>query len=337
MMAVREGKWKCPACGAVNLGRDMKCSGCGAVRGPNVMFFLEEDAAEVTDQGLLSTAEGGADWHCAFCGTDNRSGVAACRQCGAPREGMKSRETGTVPASAPGAGSAGVAPSGAAPRGAAPAARKAPTRIIAAVAAVVVLLAAAAFVLTRGKEATLTLRGGEWSREIRVERQESVRHEAWRDQVPSDARILRTWQAQRSTEKVLVGTERVKTGTKDMGNGFFSDVFEDRPVYKENPVYGTRAEYEALEWKVIRAASAKGGIADAPTWPDPALAPGEREGARVESAVLSFSSSDPKEAGVAFTYAGAKPGDLASFSVGKDYPVVVRGDKVLSLKREGEK
>jgi hypothetical protein len=325
MMAVREGKWKCPACGAVNLGRDMKCSGCGAVRGPNVKFFLEEDAAEVTDQGLLSTAEGGADWHCAFCGTDNRSGVAACRQCGAPREGMKSRETGTPP------------PAGGVPRGGASAARKAPTRLIAAVAAVVVALAAAAFFLTRGTEATLTLRGGEWSREIRVERQEPARHEAWRDEVPPEARILRTWQAQRSTEKVQAGTERVKTGTKDMGNGFFSDVFEDRPVYKENPVYGTRAEYEALEWKVVRSASVKGGIADPPTWPDPALVPGEREGARVESAVLSFSSSDPKDAGLAFTYGGAKPEELASFSVGKDYPGVVRGDRVLSLKNEGER
>lgn len=331
-MAVREGKWKCPACGAVNLGRDMKCSGCGAVRGPNVKFFLEDDAAEVTDQGLLSTAEGGADWHCAFCGTDNRAGVAACRQCGAPREGMKSRETGTLPPAAPGAG-----PAGGTPRGGAPAARKSPARIIAAVAAVVVVLAAAAFVLTRGKEATLTLRGGEWSREIRVERQEPARHEAWRDEAPADARILRTWQAQRSTEKVQVGTERVKTGTKDMGNGFFSDVLEDRPVYKENPVYATRVEYEALEWKAIRSASAKGGLADPPAWPDPALAPGEREGARVESAVLSFSSSDPKEAGVSFTYAGAKPGELASFSVGQEYPAVVRGDKVLSLERESAK
>jgi len=334
-MAVKEGKWRCPACSAVNLGRDMKCASCGAVRGPNVKFFLEDDAAEVTDQGLLATAAGGADWHCDFCGTDNRAGVTVCRQCGAPKEGMKNRKTGLVeqaPVSGPGGGAspkAGTSQQASGPR------RKPARIIIPAVLAVVAIIAVVLFI-GRGTEDKLRIQGGEWSRSIQVERQEPVRHEAWRDQVPAGARILRTWEAQSSTEKIQVGTEKVKTGTKDMGNGFFEDVFEERPVYTEKPVFAMKAEYEVFEWKAYRDAVSSGGIVDAPSWPDPNLNPGDREGVRTEKAVLRFVSNDPEKKGMVYTYERAKPDELAGFVVGNDYPVVVLGDKVLRFASDKE-
>jgi rubrerythrin len=39
-MAVREGKWRCPHCSAVNRGADLACGGCGATRDQHVTFFL---------------------------------------------------------------------------------------------------------------------------------------------------------------------------------------------------------------------------------------------------------------------------------------------------------
>jgi hypothetical protein len=321
-MAIKEGKWRCPACEAVNLGRDMKCSSCGAVRGPEVKFFLDEDAAELTDQSLLETAASGADWHCAFCGTDNRAGAVSCKQCGAPREGMKSRETGM-------AGAPPAAGSGAAARSPRPA-RK-PTRFVIAAAVVVAVAVGLFLVLGRGTETTLRLQDGSWTRGVLVERQELARHEAWLDAVPAGARVLRSWEAQRGSERVQVGTEKVKTGTKDLGNGFFQDVYEDKPVYQDKPVYGTKAEYEILEWKNYRNESTQGGLSDPPIWPDPRLGPGDREGARTETSVLSFTATDPKLEGKIFTYGGAKAEELSGFSKDRDYPAVVRGDKVIKL------
>lgn len=325
-MAIKEGKWRCPACAAVNAGRDMKCGSCGAVRGPQVKFFLEEDALEVSDEALLGTATGGADWHCDFCGTDNRAAAAACRQCGAPRAGMKERATGLVGQDLPQKGGS---------RPPAPVPRRKPAVLI-AVAALVLVAVAAVFLLTRGTEDKLRLQGGEWSRTIQVEHQELVRREAWIDQVPAGGRVLRTWEAQRSTERVQVGTEKVKTGTKDLGNGFFQDVIEERPVFKDRPIFGTKAEYQILEWKPYREALSKGGFTDKPVWADPALVPGDREGARVERAILRFVSTDPARQDQVLLYNGAKAEDFAAFSLDREYPATVRGDRVLKLNDEAK-
>ena len=51
-MTIREGKWKCTYCGSVNRGRDVECTACGAAREKDVVFFLEEDAPEVTSRPL---------------------------------------------------------------------------------------------------------------------------------------------------------------------------------------------------------------------------------------------------------------------------------------------
>ena len=63
-MAIREGKWKCTYCGATNRGRDLECTACGAAREKDVSFFLDDDAAEVTDEAVVAHARGGAEWIC---------------------------------------------------------------------------------------------------------------------------------------------------------------------------------------------------------------------------------------------------------------------------------
>jgi hypothetical protein len=86
----------------------------------------------------------------------------------------------------------------------------------------------------------------------------------------------------RSQERHQVGTERVKVGTRDLGNGFFEDVYEHRPVYESRPVYGVKVSYEIERWVSDRTARAAGAD-QAPRWPDPGLRPREREGSRTES------------------------------------------------------
>lgn len=321
-MAVREGKWRCPACDQVNLGRDMKCSACGTVRGEDVEFFLDEDAQAVEDQAQLDQANAGADWHCDFCGTDNRAGQEKCRQCGAPAEGMRRRQQSTQNSPGqPGAISeAGTAPS--------PAPRK-KSKIFPIMMAMLAIIAGVITVFfLRGEEDNLVLHSAEWSRTIEVEQQEWVNKEAWYDQLPSDADILRTWEEQRSTERIQVGTETVKTGTRDMGNGYFEDVYEEQPVYEERAVYDTRVEYRVREWKAYREVTAQGTLEDRPIWPEPNLGRNDREGQRHETAVLYFESTDSENDGQLYSYDRLTPDEISSFHQNQEYQAVVAGDRV---------
>jgi hypothetical protein len=79
---IREGKWDCLHCKTTNLGRNTDCESCGAVRGKDVVFYLEDEAPEVKDEAMLSDALAGPDWNCKYCGTNNRANRDWCSQCG---------------------------------------------------------------------------------------------------------------------------------------------------------------------------------------------------------------------------------------------------------------
>jgi hypothetical protein len=110
-------------------------------------------------------------------------------------------------------------------------------------------------------------------------------------------------------ERVQTGTRTYVCGQRDMGNGYFEDrectepVYETRyrtesyqepytrtqtgsrtvtenvPVYRSVPVYGTHYRWRAPVWAATTVAVARGDTA-APAWPEPALAPNQRLGAR---------------------------------------------------------
>jgi hypothetical protein len=110
-------------------------------------------------------------------------------------------------------------------------------------------------------------------------------------------------------ERVQTGTRTYVCGQRDMGNGYFEDrectepVYETRfrtesyqepytrtqtgsrtvqenvPVYRSVPVYGTRYRWRAPVWNATTVAVARGDTA-APAWPEPALGPNQRLGAR---------------------------------------------------------
>ena len=301
-MAIREGKWKCTYCTAVNLGRDMKCAQCGATRDTNVEFFLEDDAAVVTDESLSQIAHSGADWHCGYCGTDNRAGNETCRQCGAAKDEGKSREEKmrgeekrkNAPPPVPGK-------------------KRSPILAIAVSAAgalVILGIIWALFIRTSAHE--VTVQSGGWERSVDIEALEWVRRTAWGDEVPGDAVLIDYWEEQRGTEKVQTGTEKVKVGERDKGNGFFEDVYEDRPVYDEKPVYDTKYEFEVEEWIKKETVKTSGGIHDPPAWPEPRLADNQRLGAKSESARLNLiRTKDGKQ----FTYK-LPPGRLSDYPEG---------------------
>ncbi|MBN1646567.1 MAG: hypothetical protein JW874_00920 [Spirochaetales bacterium] len=308
-MAIKEGKWKCQYCGAINPGRNTACADCKSVRGDDVKFFLDDDAGEVQDQDLLNMANAGADWSCDYCQTDNRSTDTVCRQCGAARSdgGITRKQSVRLDRDNQGP-----------PPPVKPKKKSRMLPVILGIAAVAVIAVVLVFVLGT-KELELTVQQGSWERVIGVESRRWVTREDWTAKVPDNARIISSETRQSGTRKVQTGTEKVKTGTKDMGNGFFEDVYEDRPVYREDPVYDTWVKYDVIEWVEQRQVRQKGGMNDPPVWPEPQFKLYEREGKRTESAELQL--FDPQK-NKTYIYKCA-PAELSRYAQNKPYKATV--------------
>jgi hypothetical protein len=315
-MAIREGKWRCPYCSSVNRGADLACGGCGATRDKDVTFFIEDDAPEVTDEALLKAACAGADWLCLFCQTSNRPDATHCVQCGA--------EKGTAPSRPVRELRDEVAP---APRPVAPPARR--SRGCGFVLALALLLVAgfcavAGWLALRKTDESVTVSGFEWTRSVRVEALRSVRESAWEGEVPRGARIVGRQRAVHHSEREQTGVERVKVGQRDLGNGFFEDVYEERPVYRSRDVYRDKISYEVERWTQVRNLEARGGDRR-PRWPDVRLSRGEREAGREERYVVLLQGRK--------TYRLELPeARWAALQPGQSYRAVIQGgSRVLSL------
>lgn len=194
------------------------------------------------------------EWRCRFCGTANPPGGGHCKSCGAVSS-----------AAATPTGDPAVAPSNSGTR-ASP--RPGRLKALAAIAVVSAILGAAAVYLARQPDAeAVTVAGFEWERSVEIQDHETVREEAWRDEVPPGARIIARRRAVRRIEREQVGTR------------------DGKPVFRERPVQGQRVAYDLEKWSVTRALKASGKD-KSPRWPDIRLNLGEREGKRSETYVV---------------------------------------------------
>lgn len=363
-MAIREGAWDCPHCGRKkNRGPKKFCGGCGAPRGEDVRFYLPEGAREVTDEAELQRARIGPDWICPYCEGDNPADNAFCSGCGAPRDGAKTRQVvehrnpPPIPPAATPPPVPLVSPAGG------PAAKSGVLQKGCGIGCVgLVLVVGLLMFLGRAREAALTVEGLHWERTIPVEALRTVTEEAWEDQVPAGARVLSRNREIRGynqvqigtetktrtvSERVQVGTESVKVGTRDLGNGYFEDVYEDRPVYenqsseetyeepvyRKDPIYAFKVRYEIDKWGPAREEKATAED-HSPEWPDPRLADNEREGARKETYEVRFVDAD----GDRFVYRPADEAEWRSFAAGSAVRAEVRpgGEVVRILGPPGE-
>lgn len=255
-MAIREGRWDCAACGrTANLGRDLRCAGCGRARG-KVKFYLPMNEPAVQQAEMLAMAKAGPDWACAFCQASNRSTSQACTGCGAPREEGTARVVGGADASELTAEQARKLQEARARGEEFARLRKvqaARTRkIIAAVAAVGFVLCSGVMTLagftTRaggtqgvggpairlgapsgGSDVELLSKTA--TRRIDVEAQRLVTDEAWCSSMPYGARELRRVSRAHGSRRVcewsprggpVLGVAGFRV-QEDLGNGFFSD------------------------------------------------------------------------------------------------------------------
>lgn len=156
----------------------------------------------------------------------------------------------------------------------------------------------------------LTVAAARWSRSIQLEHLIPVDESGWdvpaggrvkssREEVHHHDRVASgTRRVERVyTERVQSGSRRVKTGTRDLGNGYFKDVYENQPtyrdvqrrrtetetVYRDVPVYRRKYYFEIDRWRPLRTVATSGADCS-PHWGDAKLAgPREREGPRTET------------------------------------------------------
>jgi hypothetical protein len=319
-MAIREGRWDCPQCGAAgNLGRHTECQGCGSSRPAGIQFYLPEDAPEVTDAALLAEAEAGADWICEHCQGSSRADEEHCSQCGAPRGGSPLQEEHDYDLSE-------VPTSGKERRAAptrVPAARPAPTRKQKVQAGMLVLLSALiglCWMGTRPYDVDGSVARLHWDRTVKVEEYRTVRESDWG--VPSGGRLVRSHReihhyahvidhyetrSRQVSERVQTGTESYTCGRRSRGNGYYSDrtctrpVYGTRyhtetyrdPVYRDDPVWATKYDYDIEKWvpgRVLR----EEGTTTAARWPQVKLAANERDAGHEEHYRVRFVDSKGK-------------------------------------------
>lgn len=361
-MAIREGKWKCKNCDNANLGRNVVCGTCGQARGDDVEFYLEDDdAPEVVDEAVLAQANAGADWICGYCKNSSKASQNTCSSCGAPRAEGADRASGEViglgyksASEQRAAESAPTVPMAAPVAPAAVAAKGGPFGKIVAGCFVLALLACCVFagILGHKRQAQLTVSAVSWKRTVEVEKWATVAHTDW--SVPSGARVLGQSQEIKDyvqvqngtrsvtkTREVQSGTKKVKVGKKNKGNGFFEDVYEDRPVYRtetyterepvyeRRPVYATKYRYEMDEWTHDRDEVAQGSDLK-PAWPTFQLASTgkkEREGRRTERYEVTL-----REEQNSLTYVAGSEAEFVKFTPGSRWVGMVRAGKVEELK-----
>ena len=272
-MAIKVGRWDCKQCGNKgNLGPKTRCEKCGAPRPENVQFYLTDDAQIVNQSAQINEAKGGADWVCSFCSAHNKAWITNCQSCGNDRnisdgdESLKEK-THYFNQKPPKQNSGFKLGKGL------------KRFLIAFFSFMVLFIILAQFT----SDIELKVTGFKWNRTYEIEEYKRVIEEDW--ELPANAEKLDAFRAIHHHDQVpdgtetktrtvqkQVGTEQVKVGQKDLGNGYFEDVYEEKPIYedveetytetkyRQVPVYKTKYKYAVFRWKeagVLKASDTK--------------------------------------------------------------------------------
>lgn len=223
------GYWDCPSCNAKkNLGPNATCAACGRPRGANVAFYTDDSAPTIDDPELVARARAGADWKCKYCNADNRAGVMDCAQCGAGPDGTVRREQRLMLDAVP--------------------KKASKVLLLAIIGGVLAVLGVSIwFFFVRTTELQVTVDSVAWVKSAVVESLESSREQGWSDQVPSGARRVRSETKSRS-KQVQDGTTKVKVGKKDLGNGMFEDIYQEKPKLVDKQLDDEWVTYDVDKW-----------------------------------------------------------------------------------------
>ncbi len=264
-MAIRVGRWDCNVCGHKgNPGPSLHCESCGAPRPKNVKFYLPEDAEIVKDEEKIKEAEAGPDWICDFCGAHNKATSQVCESCGAAKNYQNY-----------------VQPS----QDVIDFLEKNKKKIknnfkidkkFKRIALVILLLTIGILLFgSISRKVDVKVEKKIWTKKYEIEKYVKVKKSDWslppnaeliskKDAVHHYDEVFDHYEIKTRKVKVKVGEEKYVCGHKDLGNGYFKDVYCTRPVYeyktetykepvyKKIPIYKTKYTFYIWEWQKIK-------------------------------------------------------------------------------------
>ena len=304
------GYWDCPVCGNKGVpGNVMNCPSCGRARG-DVRFYMKDGAEntvrEENDRGDIEYLNEeqekeigkNPDWYCSFCNSLNMDHAAFCSNCGASRESSESNYFDQLKKRQ----EAEAAEKAAQPQPRetqAPKKSKLPVLLIIAAAVVALVL----YLRGNNVQGDLTVTDVSWSRTVPIEQNIEYTESDW--SVPAGGTEISRAQAIHHYDQVLDHYEEYEVQRSrqvldhyetyytytDNGNGSFTEVAHERPVYKTEyytetetrpvyvpvPRYQTKYTYKIWRWTPTREVTASGQDHEA-YWPSLGLEENEREG-----------------------------------------------------------
>jgi rubrerythrin len=338
-----ELEWTCPQCGTRNRGTDKVCTSCGRAQPKRVAFQQAAESAFIEDKDEIARAKAGPDVHCAFCGARNAAGAERCTQCGADLTSAEARASGQVlgaysdkaaaPVTCPRCGAenhpnalhctgCGASLTRAAqpkPRPPAPAKKRGKLGLVAILGIGIGALVAIgicvvlALSLIPSKEVIGVVERVSWERSIEVVALTDVTKTAWRDEIPSGARVGSCTSRYRRTQDSPAPRATEVCGTPytvDTGTGR-GEVVQDC----EYRVYDDQCEYTVQEWRTVDTLVLAGQDAN-PRWPNVLLGANQREGERQETYKVIL-DADGKD----YTHTTNDPDAFAQFPVGSRWRI----------------
>ena len=339
------GYWDCPFCGGKEIRGDVvNCPSCGRARG-EVQFYMkgynegetreeyERSDVEYLNEEQAKYVSKNPDWYCSFCNSLNSDNAEFCGNCGASRADSESNYFEMLQKKK----EREAAETAAQPQPAQPKTKsRSPLLIFAVILAVIVGI----FVWMNGNKTSgdLKVTALNWIRNINVEENRMFSESDWtlpqgaeqtgvRNEIHHYDSVLdhyETVQVPR-TRQVVDHYETYYTYS-DNGNGTFTEVPHERPVYTTEhytetvqepvyiqvPRYQPKYYYNIWRWTPSRDVTASGDDHSA-AWPEVTLTENEREGLKTET--YSFTVEHTKEKKAAESYSLAES-DWMNINVG---------------------
>ncbi len=325
--------WDCPVCGSKGIRGDVtNCPSCGRARG-EVQFYMkgytegetreenERSDVEYLDEEQAKYVSKNPDWYCSFCNSLNSDNAEFFINCGSSRadseanyfemlQKKKEREAAEA-AAQPQVSSSQQKPS------------RSPMKVL----LVVLLAVIALFIWLNGNKTAgdLTVTGLQWARNINIEENRMYQESGW--ELPAGAEQTDARSELHHYDNVLSHYENVEVQRSrqvvdhyetyytytDNGNGTFTEVPHERPVYtteyytetvrqpvyQQVPRYQTKYYYNIWRWTPSRDVAASGEDHNT-YWPEVELGENEREGQRTEA--YAFTVEHRKNKGAPETY-----------------------------------
>ena len=310
------GYWDCPFCGSKEIRGDVvNCPSCGRARG-DVQFYMKgysegetREENERSDVEYLSEEQAkyvskNPDWYCSFCNSLNSDNAQFCGNCGSSRADSESNYFQMLQKKK----EREAAEAAAQPQVMQEPAKRSRKPLLIFAAVLLAIIGVFVWLNSNKTSGDLRVTGVSWVRNINVEENRMFSESAW--SLPAGAEQTGAKEEIHHYDSVLDHYESVEVQRsrrvidhyetyytyEDNGNGTFTEVAHERPVYtteyyteteqqpvyRQVPRYQTKYYYNIWRWTPSRDVTASGDD-HLPAWPDVTLGENEREGEKTEA------------------------------------------------------